>query len=285
MHAGGGVGGSSLSQHGFKLAVGHSLVPQVNLLQSCQFLVGIGHILQLVNKPGVALGVGVGQGHVVAHDEIFGVEHVDDWPHRGATGNAVELTIGLLDGTDGALHLWGDVGRYQLVVAAQLGGVVATHRLVVEARLVLVEGVAGKIQHAEVRVVVLQDELVHRFHGVRCLLDARIHKHRVVQVALVHRPQVNQAEHGHQPHHRHGLQLLHLVEQQQGKADDDDDERAPAVAGEHGHAHLGQVVGHHAHALRVYIARQAGGVAVAHEVEERGGQQGEEQAEASGETQ
>ena len=129
----------------------------------------------------------------------------------------------------------------KLLITAQLGGVVATDGLVIIAGLVLVEGVRGEVQYAVVHRLVGQDHLV----GLRlrlCLLALILrHEHGIVEVALVHLPQVEQAEHDKNTHKRFGLQLLGFVEQHHERTDEDDGKRAPAVAGEHGLAHLRQV--------------------------------------------
>ena len=113
------------------------------------------------------------------------------------------------------------------------------------------------------------------------LLDAGIHEHLVVQIALVHLPQVEQTERDEQAHHGQCLQLASFIKQEQQGAHDDDEERAPAVGSEHRHAHLSQILGHQVHVVGIDIARQPRHVAIGYEVEERSRQQGEEQAESS----
>ena len=121
----------------------------------------------------------------------------------------------------------------------------------VEGGLVLVERITGKVQHTIVEVGILQDKLVDGLDGVRRLADALVHEHRVVQVALIDEPHVNEAENGNQPYRGQCLQLLGFVEQQEQRADDDDDERTPAVSREDWYAHLGQVVGNKTQHLRI----------------------------------
>ena len=114
---------------------------------------------------------------------------------------------------------------------------VAADALVVVACLVLIEHVAGQVEHPVVERRVGQDRAV----GIRQRADLlalgdRL-EHRVVQIALVDRPQVDEAQHGQQRHHRHRLKLAGLIEQQDEDTHDDDGQRAPAVGREHRLSH------------------------------------------------
>ena len=118
---------------------------------------------------------------------------------------------------------------------------VTSNALVVIRSLVLVESVGGKIEDSVVQTLVLQDLLVGGRHGLGCFADALLHEHVIVEVPLVHRPHVCQAEEGDGTHHVFSLQFLSLVQQQAEGSHEDNPERAPAVGREYGLPHLGEV--------------------------------------------
>ena len=120
---------------------------------------------------------------------------------------------------------------------------VSAYAVVIVRSFVLVERVRGKVEHtvtAEVGLV-LKDNLVGLSHLYRCLALTLVDKHVIVEVALVDLPHVNKTENYQRSHHVFCLQFLCLIEQQAESADDDDEERAPAVGSEHGDTHLAQI--------------------------------------------
>ena len=254
--------------------------------QHVKLLVGIVDVVQLVYQPGVAVGIGVLQGHALSalqgQYEVLGVEHVQ----HGVDGVALHLRHiagGTAHGSHHTGHLLGEIGVDQLLVAAQLGSMVAADALQVVRRLVLVERRRGQIQRAEVERLVLQDMVDGGRLVDGCLTDTLRDEHAVVQIALVDLPHVDEAEQRHGCGHPRGLQLAITEEQQQHRAGHDNPERPPAVGSEHGDAHVGQVLGQRgdillrklAQGLHLVIADKVG--------EEHLRHQGKQQAHATGE--
>ena len=107
--------------------------------------------------------------------------------------------------------------------------------------LVLIERIRGEVQHAVVERLVGEDNLVGLGLGL-CLFALVLgHEHRVVQVALVHHPEVDETECQQQAGQGNSLQFACHEEHQADGADKDNNERAHGVAGEHGTAHLRQI--------------------------------------------
>ena len=192
---------------------------QIALADAVELIVGIVHIADLIHKPGVAVDVRILKRHGLAllqrQDEILGVEHVEHGPH-GVAGHLCHVASGLADSGHGLLHFGGDIGFDELLVAAQLGRMVAADGLVVVGSLVLVEGVAGKVEHTVVERLVLKDVFVGGSLGLRQVARALLHKHVIVEITLVDEPHVEQAKHGDAPHHELCRELAILVEQQEG---------------------------------------------------------------------
>ena len=141
-----------------ELLVGNGLMAEVQLAYHVNLLIGIVHIVHLVHKPGIAIGIGILYGHGLSalqrHDDIFGVEHVQHGIEAVARHfGHVALCIG--NGRHQLLHLRSDIGINHLLVAAQLGSMIAADALMIVGSLVLVEGVRGKVQHTVVEALVL----------------------------------------------------------------------------------------------------------------------------------
>ena len=177
--------------------VGHRLVAQVQTGQGIEFLVGIVHIFHLVHKPGIALCIGILNGCLSPRiDEVLGVEHVQHRPDAVAVHLGQVAVVGRNDLAD-SRQLRRDVGIDQFLIAAQLGSMIAAHTLMVVTGLVLVEHIAGQVQHTVVERRVVQYLTVHLGHLTNLpafrLLDKLVLVVGV-QVAAVHLPQVDQTE-------------------------------------------------------------------------------------------
>ena len=87
----------------------------------------------------------------------------------------------------------------------------------------------------------MQNLLVCGCHGLRCVAHALLNKHRVVEVAFVHLPHVDDTKGNHERHSHLAVDLLHEHEHQHNGAKRHDEGRAPTVGGEHSHTHVGEV--------------------------------------------
>ena len=185
----------SLAQLLLKALVGNSLMAQIELLDGIYLGIGIVNIADLVDKPGVAVGVWILYGHRLSslqrHDDVARVEHVE---HRedGVAIHFRHITGSIGDGRHECLHLGHDVVLYHLLIAAQLGSMIAADALVVIARLVLVERVRSHVEHTVVALCggVLKNHLVGLGELLRSLALALRNKHVVAEIALVDRPHV-----------------------------------------------------------------------------------------------
>ncbi len=228
---------------------------QVHLAHALNLLVGVIHILHLINEPSVAVGVWVLHRHGLTalqrHDEVLGVEHVQYREH------AVSIYLGHVAASFShrlhrLLHLWSDVSVYHLLITAKFGCVITTDALMIIRSLVLIEGVRCEIQYTIVECLVTTDNLVGLGHLLRSVTLGLVNKHIIVEITLVHHPHIHQAEHGDTGNHEFLAQLLVLVEHQEGRADDDNPERAPAIRGKDSLANLHQV----AHDRALVFGRQ-----------------------------
>ena len=173
-----------------------------------ELFVGIGDEEHVIDKPGVAHRPRVLHGHGLAalqgQDGVLGVEHVQHG-EEAVAGDAVEASIGLGDGFVEGRELRLDVGFDELLVAAQLGGVVAADALVPVGGGVVVEGVHGEVHDAVVEVAVLQDGLVGGCLLEELLCGLGLGEHGVVEVALVDIPHIGGAEHEEAGYHDNGV--------------------------------------------------------------------------------
>ena len=89
-------------------------------MQCLNLLVGIGGILHLLDKPGIAEGIGIGHRHgassLCGHDEPAGVEHVQHGELSGLY--AVHLSACAYHLLHDTAHLGGNVFLNHLLVAA-----------------------------------------------------------------------------------------------------------------------------------------------------------------------
>ena len=259
-----------VAQRCLELAVGYSLVMQVETLDGVELLVGVVDILEAVDEPRVAVSVRVLQRHGLSalqrHDDILGVEHIEHRINRVAR-HACHIALSLGDGRHRLLHLGCDVFVDKLLVAAQLGCVVTTNRLMIVRRLVLVERVRREVQHAIVGRCVLQNLAVGGGLLLRSLAHAALHEHRVVEVALVHLPHIHEAEREEERHSVLRLQFLQQSEHEDNCSGEYHEERTPAVGCEYRDTNLAQIADERREILARYRGERAQ-LGVRHEVGE-----------------
>ena len=200
---------------------------EVALSDAVEFLICIADIVDLIHKPRIAVDIRILNRHgLVAlqrQDEVLGIEHIQHGPD-GIAGYLRHVAAGLANGIDGLLHLGSNVSLDEFLVAAELGGMIATDGLVIVGCLVLIERVAGEVQHAIVQILVLKDEFIGSCLGLRHLALTLLHKHVVVEIALVDQPHIQQTEHRDAEHHDLGRNLAVLIEQQEHHAHQNDAE-------------------------------------------------------------
>ncbi len=224
--------------------IGHSFVAQVHLAESVEFLIGVLHVAQLVHEPRIPIGIGVHDGHGLTalqrHDDVLHVEHVEHGVNRIA-GQLRHIALRLGNGGHQLLHFGSDIGFNQLLITTQFRGVVASDGLMEIRSFVFVERVRREVQHAIVERLVFENLAVGGGHLNGHLAHALLDEHRVVQIALVHHPHVEQTEHGNAHDGIDGAQFSLHREQQQRRACGKNPERAPAVGSEERLAHGTQV--------------------------------------------
>ena len=146
-----------------ELLVGHGHVLGVHAVKGLNLGIGIVHVRQAVDEPGVAVGPGVQHGSLApalqGDNHVLHVQHVQHGEQRVAV-TLLEVSAGGGHGLRHPLYLALHVLLHQFLVAAQLGGVVASDALVVEGGGVVVERADGEVQDTVVGVGVLQYQLV-----------------------------------------------------------------------------------------------------------------------------
>ena len=246
-----------------------------------QLLVGIVSIVHLIHKPCIAIRIGILHGNGLStlqrQDEVFGVQHVKHRIYRVAI-HLCHVACRLADSIEHTVHLIPDIRVNEFLITAKLGSVVATDTLQVRRCLVLIESRCSQIEHTEVERSILQDMVDGCRLGNRLFTHTRRYEHAVVQVALVHLPHVQQAEHHQRCRHILGTQLTGTEQQQTGRSHYDNPEGTPAIGGEYGDTHLRQVlqqrcqlVGRYlTHGLHLAYADIVGEEQLRHESEEQG---------------
>ena len=113
--------------------------------------------------------------------------------------------------------------------------------LMVIAGLVLVKRVRGEVQHTIVQTLIAQNQLVRLRLSLRSLTLCLRHKHIIVQITLIHGPQVYKTEH---QDNTHGILLLQFAEynsQQHTCTHQNNIERTHGISRKHGLTHLCQI--------------------------------------------
>ena len=85
---------------------------------------------------------------------------------------------------------------------------IATDTLMIIAGLVFIKRIRGEVQYSIVECLVAQNQFIRLCLLLRSLTLTFWNKHLVVQITLVHRPQVNEAEHHNDSH---GILFLQLA--------------------------------------------------------------------------
>src|SRR5690554_6289325 len=129
----------------------------------------------------------------------------------------------------------------QVLVAAQLRGVVPPDHLVVVRCDPVVKRAGRHVQYPVIGRGILKDILVGGCQGEQILLIRLRYKVAVVQVSFVHPPHIHQAEQqerGYKP-----LRFYFFLEEQpnQCSPDQDDQKAAPRVSREECHPNIGQI--------------------------------------------
>ena len=187
---------------------------QVDLSNSSNLIVGIVHVVEFVDKPRITIGIRILDGHrlttLQGEYEVAGVQHVQNRTDAVAI-HLRHVSTSFRNTLKERLHLRIDISLYHLLITAQLGSMVATDALMIIGCLVLIEGVRCQIQHTIVEVLVSQDQFVSLCFLLRSLALCLRHEHLIVQITLIHLPQVNQTEHENSPHRIFRLELTILT--------------------------------------------------------------------------
>ena len=107
--------------------------------------------------------------------------------------------------------------------------------------LVLVECVRCQVQHTIIQSLVLQNLLICLTHLLWSLTLALWHKHSVVKITLVYRPQVYQTEHQNNAHRILLLQFTIYYTKQHACTNKNNVERAHCISSKHSLTHIYQV--------------------------------------------
>lgn len=164
-----------------------------------------------LHEPGIAQTLSVGQGIAVAvYDDILGVEHGQDrivlqaFLQIGDCGGRGDDGIDIRSQT---AHLRSDMEIYQILIPLELGRTVSAYSLVVVADDSVVEGIDTQVQDTVRDVAVLMYGVVHRT-GIELGVEiAHGDKMLLVQIPLVHSPQVREKQDSYNCHGRQSLQL------------------------------------------------------------------------------
>ena len=231
-------------QHILEAGIHYGCLRRYDAVQGVNLFVGVVHILHLVYKPCIAVGVWVEDGNGLSllpcrEDEVFGVQHVQYAELIGI--HAVHLTSGGGNGLVGRLHFGRDVMLYHFLVAAQLGRVITADAFVPVGGVVVIEGAGGKVQYTIVQAGILQYQLVCIRLGEGFRTDGVGHELGIIQIALVDPPHICQAEYGDTCNGQRAAQLAACIEPEQAAADAYDDEATQGVAADEFGTHLSQV--------------------------------------------
>ena len=208
----------------------------VNLPESGHLRIGGRSCAGAFHEPGIAQTVIIRQGITVPVDnDVLGVEHgqdgiilqaslyVGDGGSRGNNG---------IDVRGHAVHLRCYVEVYQVLVPLELGGAVAAYGLVVVADDSVVEGIDAQVEDAVREVGVLMYGVVHRT-GVELRVEIALGDEMVlVQIPLVHSPQIREEENTDDGHCRQSLQLPFPCREEHSCRQKDEDQRAEGIGAE-----------------------------------------------------
>ena len=218
----------------------------VHLCQSIKFLIGIIHIREFIHKPCISLRILVLQWNRLSilqrHDDVTHVQHIEYRPDT-VTLDDRHIALGFCHSLHHALHFRCNIGVDKFLIAAQFGSMVATDTLVIIWGFVFIKRALREIQHTVVATVtlILKDKLISLGQLLRGLAFTLGYKHVIIEIALVHLPHVNQAEHNNSTQHIFFAQLLRFVKQQTKRTDGNDDKRTPGIRCEYCLSHFRQI--------------------------------------------
>ena len=212
----------------------------VNLTHLSIFSVGIVNIVELIDKPAVALCIWVLYWCRCAtlqwKDKVLRVQHIQ-YREGLHTINCLHITTCSSNRLHRLLHLRSDVSINHLLITTELSRVITTDTLMEVRSLVLVERVRSKVQHTIVEALVLINLKVGCCWLLWHIALTLWYEHLVIEVTLIHLPHINEAKHQKTSHHIVGTQLLHLISEEQRKADEDNDNRTPSIRADHCSTH------------------------------------------------
>ena len=107
---------------------------QINLADSVNLLICVGHVADVIHKPCVAVSVRILHGHCLTtlqgKDDVLRVEHVEDRIDRVAC-NACHVALRISYGRHHLAHFGSDVILDHLLITTQLGSVITADRLMI----------------------------------------------------------------------------------------------------------------------------------------------------------
>ena len=115
-------------------------------VQGINFLVGIVHVLHIVDEPGIAVSVWILDRNCLSlpgrEDEILRVQHIQN-AELGSI-HTVHLTTCGSDSPIGGLHFGGNMTIYHFLITSQFGCMISTYALVPVRSFILAECISGK---------------------------------------------------------------------------------------------------------------------------------------------
>ena len=128
-----------------------------------------------------------------------------------------------------------------LLIATELGSMIATHTLVPISGIVFIERIRCQVQYTIVQSLILQNQLIGFCLTEALSLYLFFYKLLIVQIALVHVPHIYQTEHSQSSDQRHLLQFAHAICPDQAGTHQDNEETTPSIRSKETHAHFFQV--------------------------------------------
>ena len=170
---------------------------EIYLTHPKELLIGILHILELIHKPCITIGIRILDGHSLSSlkrkDEILRVKHIE---HRIDTVavNLCHIPSSICYCTHRLLHLWRDILFDHLLIATQLGSMITSDTLMIIRSLILIEGVGSHIEYSVIKALIVQNLLVCLSHLLWSLTLTLRHEHLIIKITLVYWPEVDKTE-------------------------------------------------------------------------------------------
>ena len=162
----------------------------------------------------------------------------------------------------------------EILVAAQLRGMVASYRMQIIGGARFVECVGGQVEYAEVLRVLKKLDFVVGLTEIRVVVFLA-NPVRVAEIALVHRPHISDDQHTQDGDQHAGFQFAAHVQHHRHRRQHNQQERAPCVRGQHRSALVAE--GFHEPGRH---AGEGAGVVRTREAADRAAEDREEQAQA-----